>query len=223
MSPTLTKQPKVIFCDVDKTLTRGNTWFTLTSELHGDVEKHFQLYSAYLKGKIALEEMKKGLFAMWEEGYGAKISRRVLEDILFKVQLRGEAFSTFSELRNLGYKLCLVSSSMDMFVKMVAERLQLEDWYANAQFIFDEENRWVDFTYDKNEAELKLKQIREYLDKHDIKDDQCLVLGRGPGEIELFKHFPGIAINSEDEKIRQLAWRDIKYLPTVLQILQEIS
>lgn len=220
---TLTHKPKVIFCDVDKTLTKGNTWFALTEALHGDVEKHFQLYSQYMKESISFEEMKKGLFEMWEEGYGAKISKRVLEDILFRIQLRGEVFSTFLELRNKGYTLCLVSSSIDIFVKMVAERLQLENWFANAHLVFDDENHWIDFSYDKNEAELKLKQIREFLQTNNIAENECLVIGEGAGEVELFKHYPGVAINSEYESLKKLAWREIKYLPTILQVLQEIS
>lgn len=221
--PSLTHKPKVIFCDVDKTLTNGNTWFALTTALHGDVEKHFQLYSAFMKDKISFEEMKKGLFEMWEAGYGAKISKKVLEDIFFRIQLRGEAFSTFAELRNQGYILCLVSSGIDLFVKMVAERLQLEHWYANSELIFDENGNWTDFKYDKNEADLKLKQLQEFVQKHNIDESECLILGDGSGEIELFRNFPGVAIDTEDETLKKLAWREIKYLPTVLQILQEIS
>jgi HAD superfamily phosphoserine phosphatase-like hydrolase len=219
----LTRKPKVIFCDVDKTLTATNTWFTLTSALHGDIEKHFQLYEGYFKGNISYEQMKKGLFEMWEEGYGAKIHRKVLEDIFFKIQLRGEAFSTFSQLRDRGYMLCLISSSIDMFVEMVAQRLQLDHWFANSIFEFDDKGYWKDFKYERDEAGLKVKQVKKFLTGHNISEEECLVLGDGSTEIELFKRFAGIAVDSENEKLKKLAWKEIKYLPSLLQVLQEVS
>ncbi|MEO8581756.1 MAG: HAD-IB family phosphatase [Patescibacteria group bacterium] len=221
--PSLTHQPKVIVCDVDKTLTAANTWFSLTTALGGDIEKHFQIYNAYFNEKISTEDMKKGLFEMWEKGHHSKIHRDELEDILFKIPLRGEAFSTFAELRDKGYTLCLISSSIDIFVKMVAQRLQLDHWYANSEFIFDDKGYWIDFKYDRDEAGLKLRQIREFLRKQGVSDDECLILGDGSSEIKLFENYPGIAVDSENETIKKLAWQEIKYLPTVLQLLQEIS
>lgn len=222
-SVNLTNRPKVIFCDVDKTLTVNDVWYGLTSALHGDVEQHFEIYSDYEKQKISFEEMKKRLFKMWHEGYESPISRRVLEDIFFKVELRGEAFSFFVDLRKKGYQVCLISSYMDLFVKQVAEKLQIEHWYANAVFEFDEKGYWIDYSQELDERGFKVKKVEEYLKVHSIKSDECVILGGGHEEIELFRQYPGIAVNTDNEKLKELAWREIKYLPSVLQVLNQFE
>lgn len=218
-SPTL--QPKLIISDIDKTLTTEDVWYTLTSELHGDLEKHYQLYTQYIRKQISFVEMKKGLFEMWQEGFGGPIPRRVIENIFFKVQLRGEAFAVFSELRNRGYKVCLVSSYMDVFVKQVAQRLQLEDWYANSVFKFDKNDHWIDYDLELDEGKYKLEKINDFIAKHNISPSECIVLGGGYEEVEIFKHFPGVAINTDHQELIDNSWKEIKYLPTLLQLLNQ--
>ncbi len=220
---SLTHKPKVIFCDVDKTLTVGDVWYGLTSALHGDVEKHFEFYSSYQKGLLTFEQMKQKLFDMWITGYNSAIPRRVLEDIFFKVSLRGETFSFFIDLRNRGYKVCLISNYMDIFVRQVAQKLQIEDWYASAEFLFDKQNNWVDYTEDPDERGFKVRKVEEYLKQHSLGSGECVVLGSGHEEIDLFRLYPGIAVDTENEQLKELAWREIKYLPTVLQLLNQFE
>jgi HAD superfamily phosphoserine phosphatase-like hydrolase len=215
--------PKVIICDVDKMLTGTNSWYTLTSLLHGDVEKHYEIYNSFYKEEISFDEMKKKLFKLWEDGFGKKIHRDDLEDIFFKIVLKGEAFSTFGDLHEKGYRACLVSSFIDIFVKMSADRLRIDDWYANGVAIFDDDGYWVDFSYNKDESGLKLKQVEEYLKKNSIDANQVLVLGDGSSEIGLFEHFPGVAIDTEYDQLKRLSWKEIKFLPTILQVLQTLS
>ncbi len=219
----LVRRPKVIFCDIDKTLTSEDIWYLLTTSLNGDLEIHFQLYTKYVRKQISFEEMKKGLFDMWKKGYGGPIPRKVLEDIFFKVELRGEAFAFFSDLNSKGYEVCLISSYMDVFVKQVAERLQIKHWYANSLFQFDENDNWIDYKQDTDEAGFKLRKLEDFLQRHKIAKDECLVLGGGYEEMEVFRHYPGVAVNTEYEPLITLAWKEIKYLPTLLQILNQFE
>lgn len=223
MAHALTKKPKVIFCDIDKTLVSNDAWYELTSSLHGDVEVHYQVYTSFTKGQMTFEEMKKKLFEMWNHGYGGPIPRRVIQDVFFKIQLRGEAFSFFTDLKKKNYPICLISSYMDLFVEQVASRVQIDDWYANAKFIFDENNYWIDYSQDIDEGLYKVKVVEQYLKGHNIQVDECVVLGGGPEEIELFRRYPGIAVNTENQELINLAWEVIKYPPTVLQILNRFE
>lgn len=218
-----TKKPKLIVCDVDKTLTSANTWFELTKALGGDIEQHFQFYKAYLNNEESLEVLSGKLLAMLEKSYGRKIHKEVLYDIFFRIPLKGEAYSTFIDLRELGYELILISSSMDMFIEIVANRLQIPHWYANSVFQFDENGYWIGFAYDKNESELKLKQLLEFIQKHGFAEDECIVLGDSKNDVELFKHFSGVAVDTDDVQLTSLAWKEIKFLPSLLQILEELQ
>lgn len=214
---------KVIVSDVDKTLTSNNTWYELTKAFNGSVEKHFELYSAFLKGETPEDELTTGLIAMLEKAHGKKIQRAELEDILFKIPLKSEAFAVFNDLQQQGYTVCLISGSMDIFVKLVAKRLNVQHWFANSIFEFDKDDNWVNFRYNPREAELKLKQLQDFLKAEKIADSECLVLGDGKNDRELFKHYRGVAIDNEDEELSRLAWKEIKYLPTLLQVLTSLE
>jgi len=215
--------PTVVICDIDKMLTGANSWYSLTTLLNADVERHYGLYNSFYKGEITFDEMKVKLFKLWEKGYGGKIHRDDLENIFFRIVLRGEAFSTIGQIQEKGYKVCLVSSFIDIFVQMTADRLRIDDWYSNGVAVFDENGYWVDLSYDMDESKLKLKQVEEYLHKHNINKSEALILGDGSSEIDLFQHCPGVAIDTEYDQLKRLAWKEIKFLPTILQVLLELS
>lgn len=216
-------KPRVLVFAVDHTLTATNTWYELTHLLGGDQEFHFQLYQKLKKGEIDQEEAVGQLIGMLEKAKGGKIHREELIDIFFHIPLRGEAFSVIGDLRDRGYTIVLSSSSIDLFVELVAQRLRVKHWFANSTFEFDDEGYWTHFTYRKNEAELKLSQLSEFLQKEGVKDNECLVIGEDDGDLELFKKYPAIALDSKVKEIRELAWKEIKYLPTLLQILESLS
>lgn len=219
---SLLRKPKVVICDVDKMLTGTNSWYTLTALLNGDVERHYEIYNSYYRGEISFDEMKAHLFKLWEAGFGGKIHRDSLEEALFKVVLRGEAFSTFGAIHEEGYQVCLVSSFIDIFVKMAADRMRIDDWYSNGVTVFDDKGYWVDLSYDKNESALKLRQVEEYVLKKKFDKSEVLILGDGTSEIELFRHYPSVAIDTENDELKQLAWKEIKFLPSILQIFQTL-
>ncbi len=216
----LTK-PKLIVFDVDKTLTGVTTWYYLTEALGGDIEQHFQLYSRYKKGELDFDTVCNELMTMYSKAHGKAITRKELYDVFFQLRLKGEAFSTFSDIKERGIALALISSSIDMFVEMVAERLQIEHWYANSQLVFNEKDEWVRFEYDRNEAELKLTQLQELQKKLDLSADEIWVVGDGRSDMLLFKNYTGIALDSDSNELSLLAWKEIKYLPSFLQLLEQ--
>lgn len=218
----LSRKPLLIVSDVDKTLTAKNTWYELTRHLNGDLEIHFSLYNQYKKGQISHDAMSKGLIEMLSQSHGRPITRQEIEEVFFQVDLKGEAIAIFNDLKQRGYTLAVISSSIDVFVKQIAKRLNIDHWNANSVFEFNERDEWINFQYTRDEAALKLQQLNHLLATLDIDRDRVLVIGDSAGDRELFKHFPGVAVDNEDASLSDLAWKEIKYLPTLIQLLEEL-
>ncbi|MFZ5376671.1 MAG: HAD family hydrolase [Patescibacteria group bacterium] len=216
-----TQKPKVVIFDVDKTITLSNSWYVLTEVLGADTSEHARLYTAYKSGSIDWKEMRDGLFAIWKK-YHKVISKEDLLDLFFTIELRGDAVATINELQDLGYEVALISSSIDIFVETVAERLAIKHWYANSIFVFDDNENWIDFKYDKDEAGHKLRQLQSFMEERELTKDDVIVVGDGESDIEMFRAVPGVAVHSDLDHLNRMAWEQIKYLPKLTQLLQSL-
>jgi HAD superfamily phosphoserine phosphatase-like hydrolase len=215
-----TTKPKAIILDVDKTLTERTTWYELTERLGGSSRDHASIFMNYLNNNIDFEEAKKQLFTIWNAN--GSVHRNTLMDIFQTVPLRGEAFAFFNELRERGYELCLISGSIQLFVENVAERFGIKYSYGNSELIFDEEGNWIDLIYHRDEAKHKLNQLNQFLEKTGLTAEECLAIGDSSNDAELFQALPGIAVNTQSEHLRELAWQEVTYLPKILQILETL-
>ena len=214
-------KPRAIVTDVDQTLTERTTWYELTEKLGGSARDHADIFTRFLKSHISNEQMKRELFAIWTQN--GPVTKQQLRDIFLTVPLRGEAFALFNELQDRGYELCLISSSSDLFVETVAERFKIKHWYANSKLHFNEKGEWIDFDYTREEALLKKEQLQQFFDATGYKQHECVALGDGENDIEIFNMVPGIAVNTHSPHLRELAWHDVQYLSTVIQVLESIN
>lgn len=218
---TPTHKPKAIISDVDETLTDRITWYQLTEKLGGSPARHAHLFMQYRHGKMSYEMVKKELFKIWR--VQGPVHRDQLREILSQIHIKGEAADVLRNLQKRGYQICLISGSMKMFVEILAEKLNIEYYYGNARFIFDDDGYWVDIEYNKEEGQLKIEQLHDFLEKTGLKKEDCITIGDGDNDIELFQEIPGIVVNANSEHLKELAWQDAKYLPRVLQILESIE
>ncbi|MBU1885095.1 HAD-IB family phosphatase [Patescibacteria group bacterium] len=215
------QKPKAIITDVDSTLTERTTWYELTERLGGSSYKHADLFMKYLRGKISFQQVKKDLFKLWNTN--GPVHKNKLIEIFRDIPLRGEAFSLINQLQEKGYSLCLISGSIEMFIDEIAKKFNIDHYYGNSIFHFDENGYWTDLDYTRNEEHLKIKQFEDFLKKTGFKDDECIAIGDGDNDLELFSRIPGIVVNPKSEHLKELAWQEVKYLPRVLQLLESIE
>lgn len=218
---TPTKKPKALIFDVDHTLTEGVTWYKVTEKLGASTYTHADIFMRFLDGKISYQKAKQELFKIWLKN--GPVSKQKLIEVFENIHIKGEAISLLNELQNKGYTICLISGSIDMFVKILANRLGIKHAYGNSKLRFDEEDNWIDLEYTKNEAMLKVEQLEDFLEKTGFTKEECIAIGDGENDFELFRVIPGIAVNSGNEHIARISWQNIKYLTRVSQILETLE
>ncbi|PIR58976.1 MAG: hypothetical protein COU69_02635 [Candidatus Pacebacteria bacterium CG10_big_fil_rev_8_21_14_0_10_56_10] len=214
-------KPRAIVFDVDKTLTPVTVWYELDRQLKADPAAHADAYIAYRDGSLSFKQAKESLFKIWRAHYNA-ITRQLLQNIFLSIEPKGSAVATIRALQQKGYHICLISASIEMYVQLTAERLGVEDAYGNSKFIFDEHDNWVDFEYDRDEAGLKVKQLQHFIDKHGYQLTDCVAVGDGESDLELFRVIPGVAVEAESDHLKQLAWQDIHYITKLEQLIESL-
>ncbi len=215
------KKPKAIITDVDSTLTERTTWYALTEKLGGSPYEHADLFMQFLRGEMTFHQVKKDLFKIWNTN--GPVHKNQLVDIFRDIPLKGEAHAMVNNLKEAGYTLCLISGSIEMFIEEVAKKFEIEHYYGNSVFHFDNDGYWIDLEYSKDESKLKIEQFEDFLKKTGFKAEECLAIGDGDNDLELFSRMPGIVVNPKSEHLKELAWQEIKYLPRVIQLLESIE
>jgi len=214
------QKPKAIITDVDSTLTERTTWYELTERLGASPYEHASLFRKFLEGEISYKQVKKDLFKLWN--VNGPIHKDKLIKIFNEIPLRGEAFSLINKLQEEGYTVCLISGSIDMFVTEIAKKFKIDHHYGNSIFHFDENGYWIDLDYSRDEEQLKIEQFDDFLKKTGFKEEECVAIGDGDNDRSIFSRIPGIVVNPKSEHLKELAWKEVKYLSRVLQLLESI-
>ncbi len=200
-----------IIFDVDGTLSEEVSWLKLTDGLGASSETHAQIFAKFKNGELKYPEAKQKLISLWQETGNA--NKGYMEDMFRSWNLKGDAVETMEYLK-ASYRICLMSGAVDLYVKVVAEKLGIDHWYANTELVWDEVGNLIDFHYFADQSEKKLEHFYEYIAKFGLLTCQCAVVGDGDSDIALFRELPfGVAVNKQpNSELEALATRTISDL-----------
>lgn len=188
---------KAIIFDIDGTLSADASWFKLTEGLGASVEKHSEIFEKYTKREISYKKAKRDLVKLWQSTGNA--NKDYMSQMFNSWKLKGDAHEIISYLRNR-YKIVLISGSLNLYVKSVADKLQVDDWYANTNIDWDSKNNLVNLHYFRNQALKKLNQFRHFKKKYSLKNKECAAVGDGDTDLLLFQRVK-TAILVKKEKV----------------------
>ena len=187
---------KVIIFDIDGTLSSEVSWLKLTEGLGASANKHAEIFNKYLKREITYKKVKGNLIKLWHSTGNA--NKKYMTNIFNSWKLKEDAREVIEYLKKY-YKILLISGSVDLYVKTVAEKLGIEDWYANSIIDWDLKGNLIDFHYFRNQAAKKSEQFRQFKKKHSLRNKDFAVIGDGDTDLLLFRRIK-IAILVKKEK-----------------------
>lgn len=213
---------KAVIFDIDGTLTPLNSWLAFTKGLGGSVDDHTGIYQDHLAGKMALDRAKAALVEMWQNA--GKATKPSIEKLFAAWPIRQEAQGLVSQLQQDGYVLCLITGSFDLYAKYIANKLGVDNYFANARLIFDKANQLVDFDYTTDQAGLKLAQLKQFCSTKGLRLTECAAVGDDHNDIELFRatrHGILVSYNQAPAVLCQAAWRCVDDLSSVRDLLSQ--
>jgi HAD superfamily phosphoserine phosphatase-like hydrolase len=213
----LRKEIETIIFDVDGALSEEVSWLKLTHGLGASADEHAQIFARMKANELTYPEAKGLLIKLWQDTGNA--NKEYMEEMFRSWDLKHDAVDTIDYLKG-AYRVCLMSGAVDLYVAVVADRLGIEDWYANTELVWDDQGNLVDFHYHVDQAGRKLEHLREYVEKHGLDIKRCAVVGDGDSDIALFQELPyGIAVNSQPfPELEALAYKTISNLNELKEI-----
>jgi HAD superfamily phosphoserine phosphatase-like hydrolase len=211
---------KAIVFDIDNTLTDDVSWLTITKLLGASVKKHEHIFDTFLKNEITYEESRRQLIGLWQQTGNA--NKAFWTNLFEHWKLKDTATSLIDYVHSENYQTALITGSVDLFAEVIARRLHIPDWYANTELVWDSNNQLISYHYVRDQALEKLRHLENFLSKNHVETKDCIVVGDGDNDIEIFKATGhGIAINSTSQQLHDVAWKQVKHLSDIREILMQ--
>ncbi len=207
---------KTIFFDLDGTLTPKSTWYELNMRLGLTPEEDKELFDRYLKDDLLYEDWTDELIRIHRSR--GSITAAELIDFAESIELRPDAVATVLALREKGYRVVLVSGSVNVIVETLAAALGIEDSLSCSIALFDENQVLIGIESGGDEAPTKLSLAQDYIEKQNIDIEGCYAVDDGGNGVELFKVMKGIVFG-DNEKLNAVAWKKVEKLSEVIDLI----
>ncbi len=211
---------KIICFDVNGTLIDQSSWEIFTSGEKEAEQELKDLFNNYYNNKISLgdfwEKMASALKKTGNANMGYICNHS--DDIN---TLKNGAEDLINYLKDKGYKIYLISCSIDIYLEKLTQKLNLNGFYAGTKFLFNEEGELLSIKSECLENKnFKEEKIREISKDNSAEIEDIVFVGDGKNDIGAFKMTKkGIAIDSKVKELRNIAWKNIRELEEIKDIL----
>lgn len=209
-------EQKLIFIDLDGTLTPQSSWLLINTMLGITPEEDQTLFDRYVNNDLQYNDWTKELVRLHKE-HEPK-TRADFMAVVESVELRPDAQETITALKAKGYRTVLISGSVDVVVEAVAKKIGCDDWLACTKVLFDDTGVFVDFVSLGDEGPAKLALATVYCEQQGFNLPEAIVVGDGGNEKDLFEVAKGILLGSK-ESLKPLAWKQINSLSEIPMLI----
>lgn len=210
---------KLVCFDIDGTLVDGISWYILTEGLGCSIKIHEEIYHKVLNHEMTLSEAEKQLVKLYQKK--GKINFKTVYQIYNSVLLRKDSYELIDYLKKKGYLIYLISGAVDLYVKIVAEKIHADGYFSNSSLEFNEKGDLKKLHYRVNQGSVKLEQLESLVAKLDIDiQKEVYFIGDSENDIEVFKATGhGIAVHCKDENLLKVARKKVDSLAEIKSIL----
>jgi len=211
---------KIICFDVNGTLVKENSWDIFT---YGkpDIDKEIEVaFLCYYKKEINIDEMwKRMVVSLRKTG---RANSKFIENCWDVTSTFNEGAEDIIEyLKEKGYKIYLISCSIDVYLDCMVQKLNLDGYYAGSHLIFDKDGELESITSECIKSrEYKEIKLRELAEREGVEVEDIIFVGDGDNDVEVFKMTKrGIAMDTDNEELLDYAWKKVESLGEIQDIL----
>jgi HAD superfamily phosphoserine phosphatase-like hydrolase len=203
---------KAVVIDIDGTLTAADSLTATSAELGMPVEELVRLSYGCHTGQIPYAQARHLLLERWSAS--GPVSQTRLDTLFHRLPLRPDAPHLIERVHALGLPVALVSSSMSLYARIVADRLGVGESYANVQLSFDANGILADLSFTLDTVGLKHRQLLDFCSRHHLLPGEVMAIGDADNDVALFTA-TGNGVLLAEEAVGDLADRAWQVVPTL--------
>lgn len=203
------REVKLICFDLDDTLIENGGWRKLNTSLGMAPEQDNEYLRIYKEGKLTYEDWVKLSLKVYKESGKANFDyiKKVVSGYKYKLGAK----EIISYLKEKGYNICLISGALDILVDEVGNDLGIDLRKSNTSFLFDGDKNLENISCIGDESESKLKILKSFCDKMMIALEDCVCVGDGDNDLDIFLA-TGRGITFRGSEIEDQAWKVVDRL-----------
>ncbi|WP_331735141.1 HAD-IB family phosphatase (plasmid) [Streptomyces sp. NBC_01166] len=178
-TPAERRPVRAVVCDLDHTLTSRSSMVELCRALHAPPAETAMLFRRYQAGELSHSQSRQALLELLRRS--GRAHRTNIEAAFNAMEIKDEAVRLATALRERAVPLCLISSSAQLYVDIMTERLSAADGYGNGQLCFDDTGWLTDLDFTAETEQLKADQLHRFTTRHAFHARDVIAIGNGNG------------------------------------------
>ncbi|HCN08333.1 MAG TPA: hypothetical protein DIT01_10400 [Lentisphaeria bacterium] len=202
LSPAM--QYKLICFDLDGTLVDDTVyiWKTLHDAFDVPKDQRRRHYEDYLNGRITYAQWFEADIDAWHER-GKR--RNDLLAVIRQLSLMPGAIETLDTLRQQGYKLAIISGSIDIVIDTLLGTDHFDDVFVNRIF-FDDAGNITGGEPTPYDMEHKATGLRVIAERESLQLEECVFIGDNENDVHIAEIAGlSIAFNSKSPRLDEIA------------------
>ncbi|MFA5228158.1 MAG: HAD-IB family phosphatase [Candidatus Paceibacterota bacterium] len=211
---------KIICFDVNGTITDQTPWDLFVFDNNEIKEAIKNIFIAYNNKEISLDVLWKEITIVIRNN--GKYNREYLLSGLERITtLKEGTVEIMAYLKDKGYKIYLVSCSLDIHLDYLVKKLKLDGFYSGTDIFFDEKGEIISIINRCYEnKEFKEEKVKEIAKINNASVEDIVFVGDGKNDIGSFKITKkGIAMDSRVDELIKVSWKNIKKLEEIKNII----
>ncbi len=149
---------KLIVFDLDKTITAGYSWARLNFGLGMTRDEDISLSEEYYQKNKFTEWTSRVLDIYKTRSIPTK---KNVQNILKDFEYTSGAEECIKKLKKMNFKIAIISSAPDVFVKLVSNKLKIKNFRFNNTLIFGENNFLINISTDGEDKYTKFAHLKD--------------------------------------------------------------
>jgi HAD superfamily phosphoserine phosphatase-like hydrolase len=175
---------KVIFIDVDGTITEGNitAWRIIDMGLGVSEEVHKKVLTDFTDGVMSKEDAVLAIIDLWRSS-GKATRKNIVNALKQNLEVREGAYEFVNNMMKKGIKVVLLTGTPDINLKLIIKNMPNVEFHTSTIFKFDEKDELIYFEYPANEGDVKVNYFNKYIKENNIDAEECAMIGNGSNDL----------------------------------------
>jgi phosphoserine phosphatase len=208
---------KIIFFDLDGTLSPTNSWYLFNLAFGMSETEDNTMFDWYKRGIISYDQWDDLIVKIIREKN--LCTKEKVEEFATSILPRPETQDLINACKEAGYTTIIVSGTMKQIAESFRARLGIDLSYTCSEIVFRDDGTFEDIANDKDEAPAKLRIFERVCAEHGVDPNEAIMVGDGGNDLEIFKRTKKAIQIGNYEPLKEFAWKRVENLSEIKELI----